>query len=92
VYLSTRYLPDLRLSRVKHNASAEGPGTAKPKLRRFSQFLVALFRIFGNATGGLSEDPKTDQVAQWRWRFFGSREKKTTGGLRLETLFHRATV
>ena len=28
----------------------KGPGTAKPKLCRFSQFLVALFRIFGKAT------------------------------------------
>ena len=42
--------------------------------------LVALFRIFGNATRGLSEDPKTHQVAHWRWRFFGSRGKKTIGG------------
>ena len=25
------------------------------------------------------EDPKTHQVAQWRWRFFGSRGKKTVG-------------
>ena len=26
------------------------------------------------------EDPKTDQVAHWRWRFFGSSGKKTIGG------------
>ena len=54
------------------NGKAEAP----PVLR----FVVALFRIFGKATRGLSEDPKTHQVAQWRWRFFGSRGKKTAGG------------
>ena len=37
------------------------------------------FRIFGKATFD-SEDPKTHQGAHWRWRFFGSRLKKTTGG------------
>ena len=31
-----------------------------------------------------SEDPKTHQVAQWRWRFFGSRLKKNYRELRLE--------
>ena len=58
--------------------------TAKPKLSWFSQFLVALFRIFGKATRWSSEDPKTHQVAQWRWSFFGSRGKKTNRGLRFE--------
>ena len=38
-----------------------------------------------------SEDPKFDQVAQWRWRFFGSREKKTTGGSVLNAFPESAT-
>ena len=69
------------LSRVlKEHASARGLRTAKPKLSWFSQFLVALFRIFGKATRWSFEDLKTHQVAHWRWRFFGSRGKKTIGG------------
>ena len=47
----------------------------------------ASFEISGGAFSDLRkghqrsfEDPKTHQVAQWRWRFFGSRGKKTTGG------------
>ena len=52
--------------------------TVKPSSAALSFGEVALFRIFGKATFD-SEDPKTHQVAQWRWRFFGSRLKKTTG-------------
>jgi hypothetical protein len=41
---------------LKEHASARGLRTAKPKLSWFSQFLVALFRIFGKATFRRSEN------------------------------------
>jgi hypothetical protein len=53
-----------------------GPGK---RLRRFC--LSGRWRFFGSSERPpVSEDPKIDQVAQWRWRFFGSRGKKTIGG------------
>jgi hypothetical protein len=82
--LSTRYLPELRLSRVKHNASARRARekTAKPKLCRFSQFLVALFRIFGKATGfRRSENRPSGPVEVALFRIKG---KENYRGLRLE--------
>ena len=60
--------------------------TVKPSSAALSFGEVALFRIFGKATFD-SEDPKTHQVAQWRWRFFGSRGKKTNRGLRFERFY-----
>ena len=68
----------------------KGPGTAKPKLCRFSQFLVALFRIFGKATSfRRSENSPSGPVVVALFRIKG---KENYRGLRLETLFHRATV
>ena len=85
VYVSTVYLLPSTFPRQTQCQREKGlMRTAKPKLSWFSQFLVALFRIFGKATRWSSEDPKTHQVAQWRWRFFGSRGKKTNRGLRFE--------
>ena len=68
----------------------KGPGTAKPKLCRFPQILVALFRIFGKATGfRRSENPPSGPVEVALFRIKG---KENYRWLRLETLFHRATV
>jgi hypothetical protein len=58
------------------NGLVNGKAEAPPVLS-FGE--VALFRG-SSQRPPVSEDPKTDQVAQWRWRFFGSRGKKTTGG------------
>ena len=44
--LSTRYLPELRLSRVKHNASAKGPGNGKAEA-------LPVFSISGGAFSDL---------------------------------------
>ena len=59
-------------------ASAEGPG--KRQSRSSAGFLNFWWRFFGSSETPPCEDPKTHQVAHWRWRFFGSRGKKTTGG------------
>ena len=56
----------------------EGPG--KRQSRSSAGFLNFWWRFFGSSETPPCEDPKIDQVAQWRWRFFGSRGKKTIGG------------
>ena len=61
----------------------EGPENGKAEAQ-------PVFSISGGAFSDLLkghqslEDPKTHQVAQWWWRFFGSRGKKTNRGLRFE--------
>jgi hypothetical protein len=65
----------------KKNGKAEAP----PVLR----FVVALFRIFGNATFRRSENRPSGPVVVALFRIKG---KENYRGLRLETLFHRATV
>ena len=64
-------------SRVEHNASAR---TAP--VNGSAGFVFRGGGAFSDLRKGHHsfEDPKIDQVAQWRWRFFGSRGKKTTGG------------
>ena len=57
----------------------EGPENGKAEAQ-------PVFSISGGAFSDLLkghqslEDPKTHQVVQWWWRFFGSRGKKTIGG------------
>jgi len=76
-YDHSQSFPRLERNTPAREGLRNGKAEAPPVLS-FGE--VALFRIFGKATRGLSEDPKTHQVAHWRWRFFGSRGKKTIGG------------
>ena len=80
VYVSTVYPLPSTFPRRTQCQREKGQRNGKAEAPPVFSILVALFRIFGNATRGLFEDPKTDQVAHWRWRFFGSRGKKTIGG------------
>ena len=90
VYVSTyvRYVDDSTSFTFDFPASntmpaREGPENGKAEAQ-------PVFSISGGAFSDLLkghqslEDPKTHQVAQWRWRFFGSRGKKTNRGLRFE--------
>ena len=73
-----RYLLDLLETFPRRTQCQRENGPGK-RLRRFC--LSGRWRFFGSSERPpVSEDPKIDQVAQWRWRFFGSRGKKTTGG------------
>ena len=63
----------------------KGRRTAKPKLSRFSQFLVALFRIFGEATSfRRSENPPSGPLEVALFRIKG---EKNYRGLRFERFF-----
>ena len=86
VYVSTyvRYVDDSTSFTFDFPASntmpaREGPENGKAEAQ-------PVFSISGGAFSDLLkghqslEDPKTHQVAQWWWRFFGSRGKKTIGG------------
>ena len=64
-----------RQTQCQHRRARERPS------RSSAGFLNFWWRFFGSSERPpVSEDPKTHQVAQWRWRFLGSRGKKTTGG------------
>ena len=76
-----RYLLDLTFPRQTQCQREKGRRTAKPKLSLFSQFLVALFRIFGKATFRRSENSPSGPLEVALFRIKG---KENYRGLRFE--------